>query len=50
MFTFVRMPWRVTTGLLAALGVVWFVCPRIDRAMAESEAQWQVYQQSAANA
>lgn len=38
---------RVTTGLLAALGVVWFAFPRMDRAVAESEALRLMYQQAA---
>jgi hypothetical protein len=41
---------RITTGLLAALGIVWFAFPRIDRAMVESEALWQSYQASTARA
>ena len=41
---------RISTGLLAALGTVWFACPRMERAMDESEALWHSYQQSAAMA
>ena len=38
---------RIITGLLAALGAAWFAFPRFDRAVAESEAQWQIYRMSA---
>lgn len=40
---------RIITGLLAALGVVWFSFPRMDRAMQESEAQREMYVRSAAS-
>ena len=38
---------RVLTGLTAALGVVWFAFPRMDRAVEESESLMLIYQQSA---
>jgi len=38
---------RVLTGLTAALGVVWFAFPRMDRAVEESESLQLLYQQSA---
>lgn len=34
---------RIVTGLLAALGVVWFAFPRINRIVEESEALRQAY-------
>lgn len=40
---------RIITGLLASFGAVWFAFPRIDRAVAESEAQMQIYRMSAIN-
>jgi uncharacterized membrane protein/glutaredoxin len=40
---------RVITGFLAACGAVWFAFPRMDRAVAESEAQAQIYRMSALN-
>jgi uncharacterized membrane protein len=38
---------RIITGFLAAAGAVWFAFPRMDRAIAESEAQLQIYKMSA---
>lgn len=40
---------RVITGFMAAAGAVWFAFPRMDRAVAESEAQLQIYKMSALN-
>ncbi len=40
---------RIITGFLAAAGAVWFAFPRMDRAVAESEAQLQIYRLSALN-
>lgn len=40
---------RIITGFLAACGTVWFAFPRMDRAVAESEAQAQIYRMSALN-
>jgi uncharacterized membrane protein len=37
---------RVVTGLLAALGAVWFAFPRMDRTMDESEAMRMAYRMS----
>ncbi len=37
---------RIITGLLAALGAVWFAFPRMDRSMQESEAQREIYTRS----
>ena len=34
---------RIVTGLLAALGVVWFLFGRFDNAVKESEAMWRSY-------
>jgi uncharacterized membrane protein/glutaredoxin len=39
---------RISTGLLAALGLVWFAFPRMERAMEESEALWHSYHRSVA--
>ena len=36
---------RISTGLLAALGAVWFAYPRMERAVEESENMRLVYQQ-----
>jgi uncharacterized membrane protein/glutaredoxin len=41
---------RIATGLLAALGAVWFAYPRMERTIEESEAMRLVYKQSAAHA
>ncbi len=38
---------RIITGLLAALGVVWFAYPRLERVVLESENQRLVYGKSA---
>jgi uncharacterized membrane protein/glutaredoxin len=38
---------RIITGLLAALGAVWFAYPRMNRAVEEAEALRQLYRQSA---
>ena len=40
---------RVLTGLLAALGAVWFAYPRMERTLEESEAMRLMYRQSAVN-
>ncbi len=34
---------RIVTGLMAALGVMWFSLGRLDRATQESEAMWRSY-------
>jgi uncharacterized membrane protein/glutaredoxin len=41
---------RIITGLLAALGAVWFAYPRMERAVSDSEAVRLAYQLSAARA
>lgn len=40
---------RIITGGLASLAAIWFAFPRMDRAVAESEAQLQIYRMSALN-
>jgi uncharacterized membrane protein len=38
---------RITTGLLAAMGAVWFAFPRMQRAVEEAESLRRMYRQMA---